>query len=286
MTKALRVWISNELLNISNTKFEIKSSFWMKMVQFWESYICVHACLKKRKIFLKILFIKVLHVWLKFYNSIKFLTSNIQNGSAHKDNSEIFKPGPEVIKLFSCSTQISMIFFMLIDLKILLEYADVVWDNCTLYEVNALEKIQLEAARIVTGTTKLVSLEMLYKETGWETLEVRRSKHKLCLFYKMSNSISPEYLSSLVPQPIENTTQYGLRDASNIRPPLARTQLYYKPFLPSTIRLWNDLSPETRDALTLTSFKYQMNKNIQKPPRYFTVGFRFAQIQHTRLRTL
>ena len=167
----------------------------------------------------------------------------------------------------------------------LLEYADVVWDNCTLYEVNALEKIQLEAARIVTGTTKLVSLEMLYKETGWETLEVRRSKHTLCLFYKMSNNISPEYLSSLVPQPIENTTHYGLRDASNIRPPLARTQLYYKSFLPSTIRLWNDLSPETRDALTLTSFKYHMNKNIQKPPRYFTVGFRFAQIQHTRLRT-
>ena len=62
----------------------------------------------------------------------------------------------------------------------LLEYADVVWDNCTLYEVNALEKVQLETARIVTGTTKLVSLEMLYKETGWETLEVRRSKHRLC----------------------------------------------------------------------------------------------------------
>ena len=59
----------------------------------------------------------------------------------------------------------------------LLEFADVVWDNCTLYEVNAREKIQLEAARIVNGTTKLVSLEMQYKETGWETLEVRRSKH-------------------------------------------------------------------------------------------------------------
>ena len=59
----------------------------------------------------------------------------------------------------------------------LLEFADVVWDNCTVYEVNAREKIQLEAARIVNGTTKLVSLEMQYKETGWETLEVRRSKH-------------------------------------------------------------------------------------------------------------
>ena len=170
------------------------------------------------------------------------------------------------------SLEIIYVFFI----RSLSEYADVVW-------VNALEEIQLETARLVTGTTRLVSLEIIYKETGWETLEVRRSKHKLCLFYKMSSSISPEYLSSLVPQPIENTTHYGLRDASNIRPPLARTQLYYKSFLPSTIRLWNDISSEMRDALSFTIFKYQINKNIYKPPRYFTVGDRVAQIQHTRL---
>ena len=64
-----------------------------------------------------------------------------------------------------------------------------VWDHCTLYEVNELEKIQLDTARIVTGANKPVSLEMLYKETGWETLEVRRSKHKLRLFYKTNNNI-------------------------------------------------------------------------------------------------
>ena len=40
-----------------------------------------------------------------------------------------------------------------------LEYADVVWDNCTQYEENELEKIQIEAARIVTGSTKLVSID-------------------------------------------------------------------------------------------------------------------------------
>ena len=33
----------------------------------------------------------------------------------------------------------------------LLEHADIVWDNCTQYEVDELEKIQIEAARIVTG---------------------------------------------------------------------------------------------------------------------------------------
>ena len=36
-----------------------------------------------------------------------------------------------------------------------IEYSNVVWDNCTLYEANELEKIQIEAARIVTGATKL-----------------------------------------------------------------------------------------------------------------------------------
>ena len=63
--------------------------------------------------------------------------------------------------------------------------------------INAVEKIQIEAARIITGTSKLVSLEKLYNETCWETLEQRRQKHKLYLFYKMSHNLTPDYLASL-----------------------------------------------------------------------------------------
>ena len=55
----------------------------------------------------------------------------------------------------------------------LLEYGDIVWDNCTQFEKQEIEKIQIEAARIATGTTKLVSLNALYQETGWVTLEKR-----------------------------------------------------------------------------------------------------------------
>ena len=40
-----------------------------------------------------------------------------------------------------------------------LEYADIVWDNCSQYEINSIENIQLEAARIATGATRLVSVE-------------------------------------------------------------------------------------------------------------------------------
>ena len=61
----------------------------------------------------------------------------------------------------------------------LLEYADVGWDNCTQYEANELEKNQTEAGRIVTGTTRLVSIVSIRTETGWETLASGRLKHKL-----------------------------------------------------------------------------------------------------------
>jgi uncharacterized protein YigA (DUF484 family) len=37
-------------------------------------------------------------------------------------------------------------------------------------DIEKLEKIQLEAARIVTGLTKFASKDSLYFETGWETL--------------------------------------------------------------------------------------------------------------------
>ena len=49
-------------------------------------------------------------------------------------------------------------------IRSILEYADVVWDNCTQQQSNEIEKIQLEAGRIVSGTTILVELDKLNKE--------------------------------------------------------------------------------------------------------------------------
>ena len=49
----------------------------------------------------------------------------------------------------------------------------------------------------------------------------------------MNNSISPNLLSSVVPQSVETTTHYSLRDATNIRQPLTRVQFCI------TIRLYH-----------------------------------------------
>ena len=93
----------------------------------------------------------------------------------------------DIMRKLTCKFQLDrrslqIIYFSFI--RPLLEYADVVWDNCFRYEANELEKSQNEAARIVTGATKLVSINKLLKETGWESLSTRRKKHKLTLFIK------------------------------------------------------------------------------------------------------
>ena len=167
----------------------------------------------------------------------------------------------------------------------LLEYADVVWNNCTKYESDDLEKIQNEAARIVTGATKLVSINSLKSETGWDTLESRRKKHKLILFYKMQNGLSPDYLTSLVPPTVGSTSSYPLRNASDLQTINAGSQSYYNSFLPSVVRDWNELPAQTRESASLNIFKNKLNNDMVTPPRYYNTGKRLGQILHARLRT-
>ena len=179
---------------------------------------------------------------------------------------------------FDCKT-LEIIYFTFI--RPLLECADVVWDNCTPFDQTESEKVQLEADRIVSGTTKLVSLASLFNELGWEELSSRRRKHKLfvrlfglclfrfvgflfllgsgkgcglwlwysldfsltffVLFYKMISNFSSNYLTQLVPDQVGQAFSCSLRNAENLQNIHADTQLYYKSFLPSVVRDWNAL---------------------------------------------
>ena len=167
----------------------------------------------------------------------------------------------------------------------ILEYGDVLWNNCTNGEKKELDKIQNEAARICTGTTKLVSIQNLNNEINWEPLDSRRRKHKLIMFFKMVNSLLPTYMSNLVPPLIRDTNSYSLRNSNDYQTLNARTSLYYDPFLPSVIRDWNSLPPELKNAPSLYAFKQVLNRDVGKTPKHFYSGTRRAQILHTRLRT-
>ena len=108
------------------------------------------------------------HLGLTFTNDLSWHEhlNNIKTKACHRIN--VMRK----LKFQLSRKSLWIIYFLFI--RPLLEYADVVWDNCTQYEANELEKIQHEAARIVSGATKLVSIEKLLKEVGWDTLSCRR----------------------------------------------------------------------------------------------------------------
>lgn len=166
----------------------------------------------------------------------------------------------------------------------LLEYSSVVWDNCTLADKQKLESIQVEAARIVTGATKLCKIENLYAETGWETLQTRRDYQKLIMLYKMVNKLVPPFLSDIVPARVGDTTNYPLRNSENFQLPRTRTRIYKDSFLPSTLHAWNNLDIAVRNAPSLSAFKNTIRGTPTKIPDYYHVGTRLGQILHTRLR--
>ena len=53
----------------------------------------------------------------------------------------------------------------------LLEYSDAVWDNASVESKKQLEAVHNEAARVITGGTKLCSIKNLFDDLGWESLQ-------------------------------------------------------------------------------------------------------------------
>lgn len=85
-----------------------------------------------------------------------------------------------MIKYSLCRDALIKIYMSFI--RPVLEYGDVVWDNCNEKESSLLEEVQITAARIITGMRVNSSRSLLYDELGWNTLSDRRKVHKLILF--------------------------------------------------------------------------------------------------------
>ena len=68
-------------------------------------------------------------------------------------------------------------------IRSIFEYGYVVWDKSPRHDIlfNEMEKIQRQAARIVTGTNNYSSKHLFYIETGWDKLSKRREKQRLIL---------------------------------------------------------------------------------------------------------
>ena len=104
-------------------------------------------------------------------------------------------------------------------------YACELWDNCGIGSSQKLEQLQPEAVRIVIGLLIFTQTEILYIETGWELLSVRRKRNrrKLEIFYNVVNTNTPNYLCILIAPTIQCTSVYPpLRNGNDIILPFCK----------------------------------------------------------------
>ena len=95
------------------------------------------------------------------------------------------------------------------------------------------------------------------------------------------NELAPNFLNDLL---VHETTSYNLMNSNHIYTVYANTNLFCNSFIPFTIRAWNSLSDDIKSTSYVASFKYRLNRDLTKPPRYYNIGTRIGQILHARLR--
>ena len=104
------------------------------------------------------------------------------------------------------------------------------------------------------------SKEKIYHELGLESLEKRRWYRKLCCFYKIFRSQSPQYLFNIIPTFVR---PYNTRNADNIPQFKVKHNFFKNSFFPSVVIEWNKLDLNIRDSENLFIFKKKLLKFIR-----------------------
>ena len=168
----------------------------------------------------------------------------------------------------------------------IMDYGDVIYDNCNEKNSHSLELVHNKAARMVSGAFFTTNVSrLLNEELGWESLKSRRHRHKIYLFHRIIHGNVPSYLSDIL-----SSSQLGVtrqtRRQNNIRPFLCKTRAYQDSFFPSTAILWNALPEYLKRENSPCVFKkgHMLSVLPPSPPPYFGQGERWLSIIHTQLR--
>jgi hypothetical protein len=128
----------------------------------------------------------------------------------------------------------------------IIEYGDIVWSNIPDYLNQRIEKVHIDALRVITGLTVSCSCNNIYREIGFAPMSVRRKYLCLLMYYKIINDMAPDYLVDLLPTLNRERTHYSLRNTDDT---LFQTRkvLNSTSFFPNTTRLWNQLPGNIRN---------------------------------------
>lgn len=117
--------------------------------------------------------------------------------------------------------------------------------------------------------------------------ENKHSIHKLVLYFKIVKDFTPNYLSDLLPQTVQQRSGLILIYAFNFTLFPIRTERFKKPYFPSSTILWNSIDYVERNTLSISVFKKSLFRffDIQSYNEYnnFPID-RYSLVLHCHLR--
>ena len=158
-----------------------------------------------------------------------------------------------------------------------LDYGDIIYDIADInktsiftdttsnLQMEKIEIVQYQAAKIVTGAWQGTSRVKLYEDLGWESLQNRRTVRKLCILFETQKNNYPLYLADILNnyKYRQNSRHFDRQMLKNIP---CRTNKFKATCFPSAIRDWNLLSFETKNAVSKQAFKNKILK-LTRPPK-------------------
>ena len=142
-------------------------------------------------------------------------------------------------------------------------YCCSVWGCCGKTQIDALQRLQNRAARIVTNSSYHVSATGLIKKLGWPTISDIILSETATIMFKSTNSLAPEYLSELFVKNSALNTMRLRNTEADLRVPLFKTANGQKSISFRGPKLWNQLSSDVRLAPSLSTFKRRFKDVVE-----------------------
>ena len=134
------------------------------------------------------------------------------------------------------------------------DYCNSLYNGISQANLNKIQRIQNTLARVVANTSKFEHITPILRKLHWLPIK-QRIDYKLCLLtYKTLQIQQPTYLYNSLSFPSHSLSTRS-SDSSVLSIPYVRTSLGKRAFSVIAPRLWNSLPPDTRNSLSLSTFR-------------------------------
>ena len=144
-----------------------------------------------------------------------------------------------------------------------LDYCNSLYNGISQANLNKIQRIQNTLARVVTNTSKFEHITPILKKLHWLPIK-QRIDYKLCLLtYKTLQIQQLTYLYNSLSFPSHSLSTRS-SDSSVLSIPYVRTSLGKRAFSVIALRLWNSLPPDTRNSLSVSTFRSKLKTHLFK----------------------